>query len=177
MQPLEGGFYNIFNMYGCNGSPGAEQSKIIRGFCGASVQWPTQVSGLGVYTFGTPSGWELVPVEGERWAYRIRSAECSYDTSSDKCWYWFMGLSDWVHVNTVEYFDREGDVFYIKPFAKGWKIYPRRHDCDMAKHLTDRCLRSLAWGGGSVGVRYVGMWAYDYSYHFSFVSIPRPPRA
>ena len=171
-KPLSRGFYNIFNAYGCNGSPGAE-TKDGRSFCKAGVQWPTKVSGLGVYNYGTPSDWELVPVKGERWGYRIRTPECSYDPSTDKCWYWYVGIKDWVHVNTLAVSKRaEGDVFYIQPFARGWKISPRRDDCDMAAHLAEPCLKSLAWGKGSAGVRYVGMWAEDTMYHYTIKPIP-----
>ena len=160
-------------MYGCTGSPGA-QSLFFHSYCRATVQWPTKVSGLGVYLSGNASDWELVPVEGEEWGYRIRTPECSYNPESDTCWYWAMGVNNWVHVNTLDFYRRtEGDVFYIKPFAKGWKIFPRRDDCDMAAHSTEPCLRSLAWGAGSQGVKYVGMWSKEFMYHFTFEPLAR----
>ena len=148
------------NLYACDGNPGAEKDSATRHYCHAAVQEASNVPGVGIYTDnGAPHIWQLVPKAGEKWAYEIRTAECDRErypkSDSHNCKYWIMGSDNWVYTR----YD-EGDVFYIKPFAKnGWKIYPSGSTV------------SLEWGAGVKGVKYLGLWADDKKYHYSIEEV------
>ena len=168
VQPLTKGLYRLRNMYACDGSPGAQLGIFTRAFCGAGVQSDPKTNEIAIYKTGEPDIWQLVPREGEHLGYTIRTPQCEDNPDNDNCKYWYMGFKNWIYFDTLSASNRTAsDVFYIKPFAKGWKIFPRRANCDMKIHMHFPCLRSLSWDWGAARVKYLGLWTYDSLFHYS----------
>ena len=166
MNPLPAGNYVIRNMFGCPGYPGYERSSLSGyNWCFLPVNRATRVNGLGIYSpMDTKSDeWELVPVEGEPWVYRIRSPACAKGRTN--CYYWYTYKNEWVYADGSPQHKWE-----IRPYSDGWSIRSKEN-CRGRKWP---CGYYLGFEGGTLSVKYLGAYKDDQHVLFKFFGAHNP---